>query len=512
MRQIEQLVAELFLIAFATAVSTILINNLEISVVNEWAFASYLFVTLAAALVVLPSLQTYRSVWQFTGIGDYLRILAAAAAIVAGAEALGFWFHHSGRSAPALPILQGLLILFFLVGVRVLARMSCTAYNTLARRKSALQSLHCESVLVIGLSGLADLYLRFHSQFEPHQIRIEGLLDDDDRQTGCCVRGRPILGTPAQILGVLHGLEIHGVVIDRIVLAIPLGQLSSQGQMALRDITNSTKIKVELLAARMGLEQCSSTTEFSCDHTKSSVGRYPSPIEDYAAPMRRPYWRLKRTAEPAAALGVLILVAPLILSAAILTLLDVGFPLTFWQLRPGYRGSKFKLYKFRTMAAAYDRRGYRVAEEERTSSIGNFLRLTRLDELPQLFNILVGEMSFIGPRPLLPIDQPSGFSERLLVRPGLTGWAQIKGGRDISPEDKAALDIWYIRNASLSLDIKILALTVLMIAFGEKVDRAAIRLAWQERQPFGTCSPSDFAVMQGTSLASLGTSEIKEAN
>jgi lipopolysaccharide/colanic/teichoic acid biosynthesis glycosyltransferase len=86
-------------------------------------------------------------------------------------------------------------------------------------------------------------------------------------------------------------------------------------------------------------------------------------------------------------------------------------------------------------------------------------------------------MSFIGPRPLLPVDQPAGFAVRLLVRPGLTGWAQVKGGRDISSADKVALDVWYVRNVSLTLDLKILALTVRMMIFGDQVDTDAIRLA-----------------------------------
>ena len=96
------------------------------------------------------------------------------------------------------------------------------------------------------------------------------------------------------------------------------------------------------------------------------------------------------------------------------------------------------------------------------------MRRTRLDELPQLINILLGQMSFIGPRPLLPVDQPADYAARLVVRPGLTGWAQVKGGRDISPADKAALDIWYVHNASLALDARILLNTVAMVLFGER--------------------------------------------
>jgi lipopolysaccharide/colanic/teichoic acid biosynthesis glycosyltransferase len=95
------------------------------------------------------------------------------------------------------------------------------------------------------------------------------------------------------------------------------------------------------------------------------------------------------------------------------------------------------------------------------------LRKSRLDELPQLLNVLVGDMSLIGPRPLLPLDQPSDSSARLMVRPGITGWAQVNGGKLITPEEKSALDEWYVRNASLWIDLKIIGKTILFMFGGE---------------------------------------------
>ena len=159
---------------------------------------------------------------------------------------------------------------------------------------------------------------------------------------------------------------------------------------------------------------------------------------------------------------------------------DVGLPTVFWQQRPGARGRPFKLYKFRTMRSAHDEQGLRIPDDERLSAVGRFLRRTRLDELPQLYNILIGEMSFVGPRPLLPVDQSAGFAARLMAQPGLTGWAQVKGGREISASDKAALDVWYLRNASLWLDIVILARTIPTIVFGERTEAEAIRQAWDD--------------------------------
>ena len=108
------------------------------------------------------------------------------------------------------------------------------------------------------------------------------------------------------------------------------------------------------------------------------------------------------------------------------------------------------------------------------------MRRTRLDELPQLFNILRGDMSFVGPRPLLPRDQSDTDRARLLVRPGLTGWAQVVGGRGISADDKAALDVWYVQNASLLLDVSILLRTVPIVLFGERISPVLIERAWHD--------------------------------
>ena len=167
----------------------------------------------------------------------------------------------------------------------------------------------------------------------------------------------------------------------------------------------------------------------------------------------------------------------MIVVVAALVAIDVGFPIVFWQKRPGKFGRPFKLFKFCTMRPAHDRAGARISDEKRSSIVGRFLRRSRLDEIPQLYNILTGEMSFVGPRPLLPSDQPTETTARLLVRPGLTGMAQVFGARDISPEDKNALDIWYVRHASLWLDAKILVRTPLVMLRGERVDQRAVRAA-----------------------------------
>lgn len=202
-------------------------------------------------------------------------------------------------------------------------------------------------------------------------------------------------------------------------------------------------------------------------------------IGDGLEPSLNAYLPWKRLIDATVALLCIVVFAPLMLVVAIVVLIDVGAPAIFWQQRPGARGKPIKVLKFRTMGPPRDRTGRALKDSERVSKVGGLLRRLRLDELPQVYNVLVGDMSFVGPRPLLPVDQPSAPTARLSLRPGLTGWAQIKGGRDISSEDKAALDLWYIRNASFALDMKILAYTASIILFGERVDRNAIHEAWQ---------------------------------
>ena len=198
-----------------------------------------------------------------------------------------------------------------------------------------------------------------------------------------------------------------------------------------------------------------------------------------------PIWRVKRMIDFLGAAALLIFAAPVMVVVAALVALDVGTPVTFWQQRPGRGGYPIHLNKFRTMAAAHDSHGRRIPDSQRLSAIGRFLRHTRLDELPQLVSILTGEMSFVGPRPLLPVDQPPEFAARLLVRPGLTGWAQVNGGRDVSAADKAALDVWYARNASFWLDLRIALRTIPMVIFGERKNETDIEKAWLELKRAG---------------------------
>lgn len=171
----------------------------------------------------------------------------------------------------------------------------------------------------------------------------------------------------------------------------------------------------------------------------------------------------KRLFDFSAALAGILLLSPVLIALAVLVRRKLGSPVFFKQQRPGLSGKIFTMYKFRTMTDKRDGEGNLLTDEDRLPAFGKFLRSTSLDELPELINVLKGDMSLVGPRPLLVQYLPrySSFqARRHEVRPGITGWAQVNGRNALSWEEKFALDVWYVDNASFTLDLKILWMTV----------------------------------------------------
>jgi len=163
---------------------------------------------------------------------------------------------------------------------------------------------------------------------------------------------------------------------------------------------------------------------------------------------------------------------PLFIIVAVLVLVRLGRPVFFYQVRPGKNSRPFEMVKFRTMLDARDSSGGLLSDSERLTKFGRFLRSTSLDELPELWNVLMGEMSLVGPRPLLleylplySVDQ----MRRHEIRPGITGWAQVNGRNALSWEEKFKLDIWYVDNQSFWLDLKILFMTVKKVVVREGI-------------------------------------------
>ena len=176
----------------------------------------------------------------------------------------------------------------------------------------------------------------------------------------------------------------------------------------------------------------------------------------------------------ASAMGLLLLAVPLALLAWLVRR-KLGSPVLFTQVRPGLHGKPFRMVKFRTMTDARDASGALLPDAQRLTPFGRFLRASSLDELPELWNVLRGEMSLVGPRPLLmeylPLYSPEQ-ARRHEVRPGITGWAQVNGRNAISWADKFALDVWYVDHRSLWLDVRILWLTVRKVLVRDGISAA----------------------------------------
>lgn len=181
---------------------------------------------------------------------------------------------------------------------------------------------------------------------------------------------------------------------------------------------------------------------------------------------------MKRLFDIGVALLALALLAPIMATVALLVRWRLGSPVLFRQTRPGRHGRPFEMVKFRTMRDAFDRDGTPLPDAARLTTLGKRLRATSLDELPELWNVLKGDMSLVGPRPLLmeylPLYTPRQ-ARRHEVRPGVTGWAQVNGRNALSWEQKFELDVWYVDNRSLWLDLRILLLTVRKVLVREGI-------------------------------------------
>jgi lipopolysaccharide/colanic/teichoic acid biosynthesis glycosyltransferase len=184
----------------------------------------------------------------------------------------------------------------------------------------------------------------------------------------------------------------------------------------------------------------------------------------------------------------LALTWPLLICIGLATAETLGRPVLFRQVRSGRGGRPFVMVKFRTMRALHDPAGRLLPDKLRATRLGRLLRRTRLDELPELWNIARGDMSFVGPRPLLQ-ETIAAMGEaghvRGSVRPGLTGWAQVNGNALLSERDKLALDLWYVANASFATDLMIIARTLKVVFFGERINERRVKEAYASHRRRG---------------------------
>ena len=488
MRTLLLLLIDVALFAGATILAFALRGNLEFEIFDLILLKSYVLASISAAAIAFHVAGISREIWSHANYRVYLRIMIAVGFAISAALLVAFTNDRLEGVPRSIPILQFLGGSGLLIG----SRKAVQIWDRWKRRGAfrgfdahAVPHAHPTPALIIGINELASVALRLLAAQNRARMEVIGIVSTSREDVGRTAFGLPVLGCVETLGTVLAHLPIHGVEKPDIILALPMDELPLVMQEKLRRLSDEGGLSLWTVPELM----------FSCFDisaspakagTEAVAARYAGDAQvrqvEIFSIASRPYWRVKRAIDFLISGTALVLVSPVILLLAGIVALSMGRPVIFWQRRPGMGGRPFHVYKFRTMRNAVNANGYVLPDDQRVSVVGNFLRRTRLDELPQLINVVRGDMAIVGPRPLLPRDQSHDPGLRMAVRPGLTGWAQVLGGRTVSAGDKSMLDIWYVRNASLWLDLRIIFRTIPMVIFGERVDVKAIEKSIYEVQ------------------------------
>lgn len=414
--------------------------------------ASALPLVAVSALVASLLFGSYRAVWRYLGAPEIIRVAQMALAVVF-IFMLGQFFvdRLAGMPRAAVP-LQFLIMLFLMLTSRIL-------YGELLRRSESAAGAPGKPALLIGSGDGAALFIRLRQLSGQHEFEPVGILCDKVA-TNRSIAGVPVLGDLADFDRVVANLRVQGIPPAVIVITRPHHEIGYAAADALIEKAAAFGINTAELPDLM---------RFKGDIRDSLAPPMPAAITVYP--------KFKRFFDILVSAGVLVFTAPLLAVAAIAVAVSIQRPVLFLQVRPGLARQPIKLVKLRTMRDPIDARGNRLTDAERTPLVGRLFRRARLDELPQFWNVLVGDMAIIGPRPLLSIDleaMPDKGEARCRARPGITGWAQVNGGHQLAPEEKLALDRYYIEHASFQLDARIVWRTIMMMLFGEKRDENAI--------------------------------------
>lgn len=392
-------------------------------------------------------------------------VLLLMAVLVAGSAEIGSEPPRLPRTALAV---QWCVLISLLCGAR-LAFAATTASRL--KKRGLVRYTDWEPVILVGANEMAALLIQLLSRLGGSRFEVVGLVEGYPDLVGRTIHGVPVLGTVADLPQVVARLSMHGVVPRRVVLSTPadrygretLQQLGrAAGQANLPILAGGDFIQL-VTAESPGLTRTSSAT-----HRK--VGPATRPLSIFPV--------VKRAIDVLGAVLLIAAFAPFLLLVAVVVRGTLGAPVIFRQVRLGRDFRPFSVYKFRTLKDSLTPDGRVLHDRDRRTLVGSALRRTRLDELPQLLNVLAGDMSLIGPRPLLAHELPD-ISQiahpRFSVRPGITGWAQVNGGRLLTTRQKFALDLWYVRHSSPWIDFVIVCKTVAMVILGRDTDEAAVR-------------------------------------
>jgi lipopolysaccharide/colanic/teichoic acid biosynthesis glycosyltransferase len=431
---------------------------------------------------------------RYFSFSDAVRVAQAASTSVLLSGAVAFFLVRLDNVPRPTLISQWLLLMLLLITGRALGRYVRRRWrpdqrDTADGHALAANTTDTQNAIVVGVFPITSTFLRLVEEAPQSKINVVLVLDPRPKYIGRTIAGYVIGGAPQQLDSLLEEYGVHGVTIDRVFIAAPRDRMRQDDSHAVLSTCARRGVHCEYIADMLSgmdtpqtineavaVDRASDTRQLSLPGLQDQVGdrragatTCPLQVSDGR------YLSLRRLFELVVVLLSLVIVIPLSIALALIVLVGIGRPVLFWQQRVGRFGRAFPVYKFRTLKPPFDRTGQKLTDDERLNMCGRLIRATRLDELPQLYNVLLGNMSLIGPRPLLPIDLPKGDDARLAIRPGLTGWAQVNGGKLLSIEEKNDLDKYYINHAGMSLDAKILVKTLHMMLHGDQIADTSAR-------------------------------------
>jgi lipopolysaccharide/colanic/teichoic acid biosynthesis glycosyltransferase len=432
---------------------------------------AYCSLSVVFSLIAFSAFRIHEGMTRYFSVHDAIDVTKAVVVATFMTYFAVFTLTRLQGVPRSTPIIHALILIAGLVGVRIFTRLQEARRTALPSRMDKA----VEHILMIGSNRLSLLYIKFIRAYSPGLHRVMAVLDDRSHMIGRAIDGVRVIGPPDHLEPVINEFAGHGVRVNHVIVGGDPDMLSENTLAEIKRICEEHQIRLDFVPELIGLQRLQPGVE---PPKAAEADEVAAPVDVALSP----YFKFKPSIDLLATVTIIVLLSPIWLTVGALALLDVGSPIFFWQQRLGQGGRPFLLQKIRTLKPPFDWRGHKVADAERISAIGRLVRKCRFDEFPQLLNVLVGDMSLIGPRPLLPCDQPPDPTIRLSVRPGITGWAQVNGGNFLCVEEKDALDEWYIRNVSLRLDLRIIYMTLVCVFRGERRSEAAIAAAFAMRR------------------------------
>ena len=409
----------------------------------------------------------------FTG-KDALSVVLSCLISVVLTTFVFFVFTRLDGVPRTVPIIYGLVLVFGLLLYRLLHKEIYEKSSVIVNYPLTVDSnFLLKRVIIIGLDPFAISVIRTTEKQIPQTVQVIAAYSHNGKYNGRTISHVRIFDDITSLRSIVQEYLVHGILVSEIWISDSC-LINQNSKQSIQQAVHECGVVSKKLSEALNLTSLE-TQNATKDLKPRNVER-PNFI----------YWKIKRFLDVSVGVLLFISLSPIIIILVIITFKIYGMPIFFWQERIGRFGRRFRLYKIRTLGAPINKHGKLLNDEERLTEFGRILRRLRLDELPQLLSVINGDMSGIGPRPLLPRDQPRDSSIRLLVRPGITGWAQINGGELLSVDEKNLLDCWYVYNASLLLDIKIVVGSFKVLFLGVYKNHKALETArlWAQESSY----------------------------